>query len=210
MAWDLRRAGGGKAIAVSDERAGESIASLAAAAGLAAEEFDLWASDVVEGIGPMGERLIKQAGIPNVIVAYWAGNLGAIGRWWVDWNANVKKMRKRGFLVDELFSTGAVLEYQTALNTRQNAGELHGTYFWGHGFSPDMRHKTCSRGGLVNRNKTRTLSFQEYHSRYHLAFAYVFACHSSHGAEAILAMDWRGFEGVLVPWNPWSRLWKWN
>lgn len=208
MTWFIKRQGASKAVAVSDEESGEDMESLASAAGLLAAEFDNWASDLEEERGPAGERRIKKAMVPNTVVALWAGNCGSLGRWWIGWQTNVKKMAAEGFHVVNVLDDLADNQLYREIVNRQGEKTLYGVYYWGHGYGPYPSAGLCTKRML--KNSLPLLRYEDLSEtmRYTLGFAYIFACDSNAGRRYLKALDWDGFSGKLVPWWPWSA--KWN
>lgn len=200
----LLRQGTATASVISEQPDGESIESLAACVGLNGDEFDQWASDIDETRSTAGERLIRKAEVPNTVVALWAGNCGALGRWWIDWQANIRRMESRGFRVVNIINEIYENQLYEELVDRQSRKALYGIYFWGHGYKPYPSRGLCSMKSL------HLLRYDDLQQSmmYSLGFSYLFACDSNSGRHFLKSNEWIGFSGTLVPWWPWSRKWR--
>jgi RHS repeat-associated protein len=103
LKWTVSRNGDETASAEPD--AGDTIDDLANMIGLEAKEFPMWLT-VSSGNTMPASSSQKMTGcehfeVPNTVVAYWAGNLGWFGRWYIRWNPNVRYLRSLGFHVDD-------------------------------------------------------------------------------------------------------------
>ncbi|MBQ4480766.1 MAG: hypothetical protein II943_09020 [Victivallales bacterium] len=208
MTWTIKRQGANKAAAISDGQSGEDIHSLAQAAGLPASEFGSWASEIEERFGPAGERLIKKAMVPNTVVALWAGNCGALGRWWIGWKANLRRMASRGFHVIDVSGNLTDNQFYYEIVHRQSDKTLCGVYYWDHGYGPWPSTGLCAKRMLGD--SVSLLRYEDLREtlKYTLNFAYIFACDSNAGRRYLKAAEWVGFSGRLVPWWPWSTKWE--
>jgi RHS repeat-associated protein len=201
LRWKVDRKGGGKAPAEPED--GDTVADLANLIGLNAADYQKWLSPVGGSAMPTSssQRLTKcdKFEIPNTVVAYWAGDLGWVGRWWVRWNSSIKYLGKRGFNVDDQrHQRGSTWALQTSLQSKAGAKELHGLYFWGHGTAPYPAQYLASSTGDV------LLEFSSANLSYKMALGLVFACDSNAGQSALSSGTsghiWKGFSGTLVPW----------
>lgn len=199
--WKVDRNGGAKAPAQAE--AGDTVADLASLIGLNPADFQKWLTAVGTTTMPTssGQRLTAcdKFEIPNTVVAYWAGDLGWVGRWYVRWNSSTKYLGKRGFYVDDQrHQRGTTMALQNLLTSRAGAKELHGLYFWGHGSAPYPARY------LMGSSRDILLDFQTVNLNYKMALGLVFACDSSSGQSALMSGTsgsiWKGFTGTLVPW----------
>jgi RHS repeat-associated protein len=199
--WKVSRKGGAKASAVPES--GDTVADLANLIGLSSAEYQKWltasSGTAMPGSSSQAMTGCEQFEVPNTVVAYWAGDLGWFGRWWVRWNSSVKYLRARGFNVDnQRHQKGSTLALTSNLATRSIDKELHGLYFWGHGSAPYPAQYLVSASGDA------VLAFSSPGLYYHMALGLVFACDSNSGQNALMSGNgnqiWRGFNGTLVPW----------
>jgi hypothetical protein len=136
---------------------------------------------------------------PFTVVAYWAGWGKGVGKTWVHWNSSVKYLGKRGFKVDARDHVkGAKFPLKTILDTDAAAKELHGLYFWGHGFWP------YPSDGLVSDSGDKLLLYADTGLNYHMGLGLVFACDSNSGRWALVSDNaiWHGYTGTLNPVLP--------
>jgi hypothetical protein len=197
LRWKVDRQGGARAPATPE--AGDTVADLASLIGLNPAEYRSWLTPASGTVIPSSanQRLsaCDKFEIPNTVVAYWAGDLGGVGRWWVRWNSSVRYLGQRGFSVDEdRHQAGNNMALHTLLVSKDGAKELHGLYFWGHGNTQFL----ASRGGDA------LIEYATLNLRYKMGLGLVFACDSNSGQGAFVSGTsgsiWRGFTGVLVPW----------
>ena len=135
--------------------------------------------------------------VPNIVVAYWAGNLGWFGRWYVRWNSSVKYLGSLGFKVDNHHhQKGDTLGLTRMFIPTSMGKELHGVYFWGHGRAPYPATE------LVSDSDDTVLEFASPGLYYHMGLGLVFACDSNSGKTSLMSDNgiWKGFTGTLVPW----------
>ena len=138
--------------------------------------------------------------VPNTVVVYWAGDVGSIGKWWINWNDNVNNFKNEGYLVEEYSgSSGSTSgHYGSVLKSSAGKSNLYGTYFWGHG----------NQKGLANSNDPHyLLVFSGFSLPYQIAFAHIYACESNSGESAFNSIIWTGFTGTLYPINPFDTDW---
>jgi hypothetical protein len=162
--WRIIRNGDSRAVAVSER--GDTIESLAQLVGLDPEKWKNWL--IVWWWNNTGKpefacqcqdllkaelRPDQNFEIPNTIVAYWAGELSAFGKWWVEWDADLRYLRDRGFLVEVVNAKGhrpegiSTKEFEDMLKKLSRLGSLHCVFMWDHGFE----------GGFYVNLRTRTL-----------------------------------------------------
>ena len=201
LLWFVNRDGGSTASAVPEK--GDTIADLARAIGLNPADYRRW---LTFGTGTSLPTSATQPltgcdkfEIPNTVVAYWAGDLGWVGQWWVRWNSSIEYLEKRGFNVDDQrHQKGSTWALQTSLQSKAAGKELHGLYFWGHGSAPYPAQY------LVSSDGDALLEFSSVNLSYKMALALVFACDSNAGQSALSSGTsgsiWKGFSGTLVPW----------
>jgi hypothetical protein len=197
----VERNGNDKASAIPEN--GDTVSDLAKLIGLNAAEYQRWLSVVGPTSMPNSATdPINQCAefrIPNTVVAYWAGNLGWFGQWWVRWNSSVKYLRARGFNVEaHHHQKGDTWALQTIFMSKSGEKRLHGLYFWGHGSAPYPAEYLVSDSGDA------VLAFSSPGLYYHMALGLVFACDSNSGQNALMSGNasqiWKGFNGTLVPW----------
>ncbi len=73
--------------------------------------------------------------VPNVVVAYWGGNIGRLGRLAVGWKKDIQALQKKGYHVIEkgLAESMTARELGNEIKTLARSSMLYGVYFWGHG-----------------------------------------------------------------------------
>jgi hypothetical protein len=199
-AWKVERNGGAKASAIPEK--GDTVADLANLIGLSYAEYEKWLTPASGTSLPQfwGQPLTgcEKFEIPNTVVAYWAGYGNGIGRWYVTWNSSVKYLRVRGFNVDNRFhKKGDKMTLTKIFISKSIAKELHGVYFWGHGWTP------YPSSGLVSDSGDDLLHYSSPGLYYKMALGLVFACDSNSGRRALMsgsrAEIWHGFTGTLCP-----------
>lgn len=198
--WRVDRNGGAKASAQPEK--GDTVADLAGLVGLSYAEYERWLTPSSGTAMPQfwGQPLTgcEHFEIPNTVVAYWAGWGGGFGRWYVTWNSSVKYLRARGFNVDNRFhKKGDKLALEKIFMAKSIAKELHGLYFWGHGYAP------YPSTGLVSDSNDELLFYSSPGLYYHMALGLVFACDSNSGRTALMSGGageiWHGYTGTLYP-----------
>lgn len=218
--WVVNRdKGSAKATCCAEK--GDTIKSLAAKIGLAEADAKKWLSPY-KGQVKAGDSFE----IPNTVIAYWAGNVGAMGRSWVNWNGSVTHLEDLGLKVIERNNDGTL---KSLLSSESGSGNLHGLYFWGHGYapacpvcgfkpdnprvnSPDRACKTpncpntghqCGSSGLANDDGNVVLQYSSTGLAYRLGLGLMFACYSNDGKPALYSNApggiWHGYDKVLVP-----------
>jgi hypothetical protein len=232
--WIIERNGDAKAYATAE--AGDSVSTLAPLIGLDPDDFDDWLTSEEE---PMPrtttEVLCGRHQIPNTVVAYWAGDVGAIGRAWVFRGRRVRELRRRGFLVEDMrFRPNWRIEWtrpdgegdtpdyewvpvtggsprgelQGKLESLASTRVLHGLYFWGHGWP-----------GGAGANDGEGFSVQVYYGDINLAYkmglGWVHACYSNYGKSSLVSgtpgHEWIGYDAVLSPVLPGVEIdWPWG
>ncbi len=173
----------------------DTLKTLSDLSGLDYDEVDKWA--IYEIGGKTNPCVVS---VPNVVIVYWAGDMGRMGKWWVDWNDNISNYKSKGYSVEEYNgSSGAPSgHYQNLLHSRGKSAALYGTYFWGHG----------NKKGLANSNDPHyLLRFTSLKLPYRIAFAHIYACESNSGKTAFNSLKWTGFTGTLYPLNPFDPDW---
>lgn len=211
--WRIKRWNGSLGWAFAEK--GDTINSLADQIGLDRTEYDKWLTtiqatlrvgvgrgpewDEGKGTGPITDPTKAMGGcevvrIPNTVLAYWAGDLGAIGKALVGWSGDKTTLYKRGFMVvDAEDWTGAQLKVY--IGHAQADKILHGLFVWGHG-------NTAGIGTDVD-HRTDPLYFSYYYDwapHYRLGLGILFACNTA-SARAYFAQHaifW-GKTGTLVP-----------
>jgi RHS repeat-associated protein len=204
--WKVDRNGGAKASAVPEK--GDTVADLASMIGLNAPEYQRWltADSGTAMPGSSGQAMggCEHFEVPNTVVAYWAGNLGWFGRWYVRWNSSVKYLGSLGFKVENHHHQKGDTWGLTKMLIPTSVGkELHGAYFWGHGghFGPPGSSPYPAED-LFSDSDDPVLAFSSPGLYYHMGLGLVFACDSNSGQSALMSGNgiWKGFTGTLVPW----------
>ena len=194
----IDRKGAKYAIVCFPNENSDNISKLAKEINLSIGEKDYWLSDEF-GNRVGSPKANQKYRIPNTVIAYWAGDLDGVGKWWVDWNKNISFFTDAGYYVNEIRYSGNEPSghYATILNSSSSDASLYGTYFWGHGneLGVGTRHKHLAEFKMLN-------------IKYTIAFAHIYACDSNKGKGQFKAKEWTGFDGKLVPWNPWDPDWK--
>ena len=129
-----------------------------------------------------------------------AGELGGVGRWWVNWNSNIDNLKKTGYMVNEYDGSEntASHHYQNLLHSAVAESQLYGTYYWGHGNTKGLANST---------DKHYLLEYSNLKITYKIGFAHIYACESNSGKSAFNSTIWTGFTGTLYPINPWDFDW---
>lgn len=198
--WTVTRDGETKASAVPE--LGDTITDLADLIGLRAGEYQRWLTALPGTMLPAGPNQVlagcESFEVPNTVVAYWAGWGKGIGKTYVKWNPSVQYLRARGFHVDAYdHQKGAKLALHKIIISQSIAKNLHGLYFWGHGYAP------YPSTGLVSESNDALLMYASTGLYYRMALGLVFGCDSNSGRGALMSGNsaevWHGFTGTLVP-----------
>lgn len=190
--WGVFRVGGRRAIVRKKEpRALEGFGLLAAKIGLNEEEKTRWLSPTERD---------DEYEIPNTIFAFWGGDLGRLGRWYVRWHSELAELRALGFCVEEFrfapqhrdrkgesAATSRVLQEEYLVPQLRSLGlrkELHGILWWSHGLAPILREgEIVPTQLLVQRAARVDYRAIEKALLYKLGFVVVNACYARAGAE---------------------------
>jgi hypothetical protein len=192
------------------------MASLAAVIGLKAADYGLWSSSI-DGAAPppSATSIVEDCAkfqIPNSIIAYWAGDVGAFGKTWVGWAPNIRYLERLGFYVraiDHIRGTRGTLVSELGAGTRD--GTVHGLYYWGHGFAP-YPSSGLTATAKYNKNYDQYVGDEIFSYRddkraltYKLGAGFIFACDSNTGKSALssnaLGHIWRGYTRTLYPFG---------
>jgi hypothetical protein len=204
LRWYVFRNRGPKAEAIAE--AGDTVADLANLIGLDAAEYERWltasSGSPMPNSSSQAMTGCEKFEVPNTVVAYWGGAVGGVGRWYVRWNSSVKYLRERGFKVDERHhQKGDKMRLTKILALESIGKELHGLYFWGHGYAPYP-----SSGLLSHGSWDPLLYYSSTGLYYHMALGLVFACDSNSGKTALMSTSgaaiWHGYTGTLNPFWP--------
>jgi RHS repeat-associated protein len=238
--WAIERNNSGTARAISEK--GDTIQGLADLIGLDIGEREAWLShpekvEVSDGTKaafkdlkddtPLAAK--QEFSVPNTVYMLWAGDLGAAGRWAVDWNEDRKSLETLGFKVvqDEIYwvkdkrvllrvgpitfrggyktnmGWGAVLSKLSTLSAKQ---ELQGFVFTGHGDADGIGLDQRSFEG----SSIEFINLRE-NLKYNLGFAILNSCFSnSEPGNSIVSKSngvrFGGSTGYLLPpfdtWHP--------
>ena len=205
--WTIDRNGQTLAPALAEKD--DTIEKLADKIGLNANEFQKWLT--IEGgkiRTPKGMKTLPQLNekdvccpgekvkIPNVILAYWGGEFGGVGKVWVEWDKDVGTLTQRGFHVAKNQGwTSAQLESVIQEGTATRT--LQGIFFWGHGW----------RGGVLTDSGQKGKPAYEswyanWNPNYRLGLGVLFACYGQSGRGQFSnskAIVFWGKTGVLIP-----------
>ena len=205
LSWTIMRNGDSLAHAIGRD---DSIETLADIIGLPVGWYDKWLTEGSTSLpySPYMSVPCLDVYIPNTIVAYWAGDVGMIGRWWVNWNEGIAYLKNLGFKVDEYKqeSTTPAFNLKSILLGTAQKKELHGLYFWGHGWFP------YPSKGLTDSNGASILDYDDIALPYPMALTIIFACDSNSGMNVLASGSPNsitlGFTGTMYPVNPWNYL----
>jgi hypothetical protein len=206
LRWLIMRNGDETAAAIP--QAGDTIADLANTIGLNANQYPAWLTLEPGTFFPSSANQImtgcESFAIPNTVVAYWAGWGGGIGKTYVKWNPSVKYLRSLGFKVDTFNHVdGSSLALQQILTSKTAQKELHGLYFWGHGYAPYPSVGLVSQSGDPVLFYVDTSLGSSVSLFYQMALGIVFACDSNTGKSVLMSGSpnqiWHGFTDTLVP-----------
>ncbi|MBQ7251763.1 MAG: hypothetical protein IJS32_04090 [Kiritimatiellae bacterium] len=202
LAWKIQRTGKLQAIATVDC---DTLNTLAPMTGLSLRDYGKWLEPDDGQPMPQASFLLlrnRRFKIPNTVYAIWAGNMGEVGQWWVEWSKNIAHLRGKGFRVMEFDVTmvhGDKVPFERYLVQAENLKVLHGIYFWGHG----------NDDGELGTKRTTILDVRKLQLPYKLAFTAIFACDSNVAVKQIssgaLGSVSRGHNGLLIPVFPGSR-----
>jgi hypothetical protein len=166
---------------------GATPRGLAEHVGLAAAEWRHWLSRRVRDDSPPDSHLSAKGypteddalapgeivEVPNTVCFVWVGDLGALGRWSVQWRGEIKYLHRLGFATREMIfrpnSSFSSAEHLFAeLHTLSDHRELHGLFITGHGYP----------GGFSTRGGRTFFFYNELvkHLRYRLAFVVINTC----------------------------------
>jgi RHS repeat-associated protein len=197
--WKVERAHLAQASATAEE--GDTIATLARTIGLEPADWRQWlASDRLLTPNRSASTPVcagEQVRIPNTVLAYWGGELGAFGQWWVMWQQDQNTLRRRGFAV--LGMAGHLAsELESRISREESARLLHGIIAWGHG-EPGAYYTQAE--GMRSEDKLDYRSpYGNWHPRYRMGLGVIWACYSITARPHFSAngIFW-GSSGVLVP-----------
>jgi len=204
--WKVNRSGSAKASAEAEE--GDTIRILADKVGFEVWQWRNWLTIPKDKIctveGPLTEAQLtadteiclgEKVKVPNTVIAYWAGELGFIGKLWVGWWDDVGTLKERGFYVDETEGYTAI-QLECGIDHSQENKKLHGIFAWGHGgfhyFVTDASH----------RGESGYYSFYEkWKPKYKMALGIIWACHSITAKPHFSSNGiFQGHKGILLPW----------
>jgi hypothetical protein len=139
-----------------------------------------------------GERVM----VPNTVLAYWAGELGGFGKFWVMWSSDVAALKRRGFHVIEAEGWNAN-KLSKFLASKQKDKLLHGVFMWGHG-SPGYIYTTAK--AFHDRDRAYYSYYRDWHPQYRMGLGVLFACYTDTARSSFStdAVFW-GKTGTLWP-----------
>lgn len=183
-----------------------NIKGLAQLVRLNEEEFDNWGKRAIHKVNG-----VKKCGawVPNTVLAYWAGELGSIGKTWVWWSRDINSLKSEGYFVEDEKGWTAS-QFENYLSRKTGAQELYGILFWGHGFwtrvnepwsiwDPFGWNRDRDWGGLVV-SKDEFSYYSSWNLKYKLGLGLMYAC-GTNASRDKFSDDARffGSEEVLVP-----------
>lgn len=172
------------ATAEAISESGDSIAILAARIGLEPQSWQKWLTHpdkiVLDGsagdfLGPAAAALCpgQHFKIPNLVLAYWGGELQGFGKQFVGYDEDCAVLSKRGFDVEKAaLWTAANLE--TYIQTNTSSKLLHGVFMWGHGSPEGMGTNTTN--GKTKADPLNYSLFSDWNPAYKLSLGVFFAC----------------------------------
>jgi len=193
--WKIKRDGWWSAEAQAES--GDTVQSLAKIIGLDENEWQKWLTGQANSVVYDDGRACGDFRIPNTVLAYWAGEVGGFGKFWVMWGMDVGTLKARGFKVLE-HEGWMAHELNGAIRNLSWTRELHGIFFWGHA-SPGFVYTTAK--GFHKRDVATYSFYANWHPRYKMGLGVLFSCYTStaRGAFSSNAVFW-GKEGRLYPW----------
>jgi len=223
--WKITR--DGKSTAKAEAEAGDAVRKLAIIVGLDPDQYKSWLGRQHTYTATSGLDLIMMPDspdeavmsgcpftIPNTVLAFWAGELGGFGKSWVQWRSDADVLAARGFKVNEQ-SGWKVQQFEDYIRNSTTSKELHGIFFWGHGWGykesgdfVNVADGILWTGTILDSShKNPKKDFDDYWStytdwrpKYYLGLGVLWACGTNaarfqFGPSAIF----RGSEGVLYP-----------
>jgi RHS repeat-associated protein len=230
--WKINRDGGEQAFATAEQD--DTVQKLADLIGLEASEYHNWLEQVKFAGRPAGspwpssqiQALPRCSAywIPNTVLAYWGGELGGFGEWWVRWHEDVGVLSKRGFKVDENTNWTA-RQFENYILNETTHKKLHGLFFWGHGSGywvidkpapPWDLLKTLEKKHMVwtgivtdsahKKNANYHSSYSSWTAVYRMALGVLWACGTDAAKDPMYRIfsgspgaKFRGAPGVLWP-----------
>jgi RHS repeat-associated protein len=148
--WTVNRNGSAKATA--EPEFGDTVTDLANLVGLRASEYRMWLNLGTATLMPGGPDQsmsgCEHFEIPNTVLSYWAGWGAGVGKTYVKWRPSLAYLLARGFYVDARdHQKGSKLGLQKILISKSINKEVHGLYFWGHGYAPYPSTGLVSQSG---------------------------------------------------------------
>ena len=161
--WTVERNGNATAQAIASD--GCSVDMLAKDCGLTVSEFKNWLTistaekdyvELFDGSHVAPENLTSsdvlslsgQFAVPNVMYMAWFGEVGGIGKAYMNWSSNVQELKSLGFKVEVFNNDDFSMDDSDAYNARQSFlsnlrsfslnKRLHGLYMMGHGGEEEL------------------------------------------------------------------------
>ena len=161
--WTVERNGNATAQAIASD--GCSVDMLAKDCGLTVSEFKNWLTistaekdyvELFDGSRVAPENLTSsdvlslsgQFAVPNVMYMAWFGEVGGIGKAYMNWSSNVQELKSLGFKVEVFNNDDFSMDDSDANNARQSFlsnlrsfslnKRLHGLYMMGHGGEEEL------------------------------------------------------------------------
>ncbi|RYD76336.1 MAG: RHS repeat-associated core domain-containing protein, partial [Verrucomicrobiaceae bacterium] len=201
-------------------QSGDTWESLAQIVGMRSGEAQKWVTGWESQ--PTAGKVYK---VPNTIVAYWGGDMGRFGQWFVNWEGNIKKLAGRGFKVDkhqyqrhwkiggnpldpptgDSAPTGSGSprgEFQGLLEASSKSAELHGAHYWGHG-SPGALWANDIGPVFRGFKVQEMLNYENVKLEYGMGLGWMYACFSNSGKPSLSSNapghEWNGFNTIMCP-----------
>ena len=198
--WDFVESSKGKSWKEYLWEQGDTKAGLANLVGMEVSEFDNWATPLGR-VNPTSKFACKYQ-VPNTVIAYWAGDCNSVGRWWIDWDENIKAFKSSGYAVEETL-TPQKDGLSDMINARYKDKSLIGIYYWGHGYSEKGKWVLSDKSGkIVVADYTEVTSVP-----YKMKYGYFYACYTEEVRKVFDPQYGFSCEEILVPWAPWSSRW---
>ncbi|MGI6494951.1 MAG: RHS repeat-associated core domain-containing protein [Kiritimatiellia bacterium] len=193
----------------------DNVEELAKRIGLEVADYQKWLSQADGHPLPSSATEVmkkRKFRIPNIVYAYWAGDVGWTGKTWVNWNSSIIHLKNLGFAtIAHNHTAGSSYVLQNILQVAASSRALHGLYYWGHGWAPYPSYGLTTSGGddvVYYRNVT----FADGTAKsgvslpYKMALGLIYACDSNSGKPALFSGApggiWHGYSGALYPIIP--------
>jgi hypothetical protein len=139
--------------------------------------------------------------VPNTVLAYWGGDVGSLGRFWVNWGGEVQTLKSRGFnVVEETSERWTAAKFGQFIKGKTQEKTLHGVYLWGHGDTKGVLLDASRNGKPDSHLYKYDFTTWQSDQQYKLGLAALWACDSARGAGVCSSNGiFQGFVGILWP-----------